>query len=256
VSVKPGWNWMGYPVNGAQTITEALKDCPVEEGDMINGQDGFALYQDKQWTGSLTTLETGKGYMYHSASAKTLRLHKPMVAVNYNSRRRALRTEAMSYGVDKHAYPSVMGVVATLEKEGLTMAPEQFTLLAYSGNECRGVAKWVDSLAFLTIYGQGSEPISYQAIDQNDGTVYAIEQQTTFAQTIVGSTLQPVVLTLTEACNEPSAIDTHPASNDQRLSITGYYTLSGTLVARKASQLPTGIYVVRYSDGSHRKMKK
>ena len=256
VSMKPGWNWMGYPVNGAQTIAEALKDCPVEEGDMISGQDGFALYQNKQWTGSLTTLETGKGYMYNSASAKTLRLHKPMVTVNYNSRRRALRTEAMNYGVDKHAYPSVMGIVATLEKDGLMMVPEQFTLLAYSGNECRGVAKWVDSLAFLTIYGQGNEPISYRAIDQNDGTVYAVEQHTTFAQTIVGTTLQPVVLTLTEAFNEPSAIDTHFSSLTPHFSITGYYTLSGTLVARKASQLPTGIYVVRYSDGSCRKVKK
>ena len=253
ISLKPGWNWMGYPVNGAQTIAEALQDCPVEDGDMINSQDGFAMYMNKKWTGSLTTLETGKGYMYSSGSAKTLRLHQPEVAVNYS--RRALRTEAANYGVDKHAYPSVMGVVATIERDGVTMTPEQFTLLAYSGDECRGVAKWVDSLAFLTIYGQGSEPISYRAVDQTDGTVYGVQQQATFAQTIVGTTLQPIVLTLTDALDEMTSVDLATTTTGHG-HITGYYTMSGTLVALRASELPTGVYVVRYSDGTYRKMKK
>ena len=256
VSLKPGWNWMGYPVNGAQTLAEALQDCPVEDGDMINSQDGFAMYMNKKWTGSLTTLETGKGYMYSSASAKTMRLHKPDVALNY-SRRRAVRTEAMAYGVDKHAWPSVMGVVATLHRDGETLAPEQFTLLAYSGDECRGVAKWVDSLAFLTVYGQGGEPIIYRVVDQTDGTVYTVEQTAKFAQTIVGTTLQPVVLTLTDADTLPTSIAQHPTSDTHYpSSITGYYTMSGTLVARHASELPSGVYVARYSDGSWRKMKK
>ena len=149
-----------------------------------------------------------------------------------------------------------MGVIATIEKDGETMVPEQFTLLAYSGDECRGVAKWVDSLAFLTIYGQGSEPISYRAIDQTDGTVYAVEQQATFAQTVVGTTQKPVVLTLTDASNEPTAIDLATGNTTGHGHITGYYTLSGTLVTRRASQLPTGVYIVRYSDGSFRKVKK
>lgn len=253
VSLMPGWNWMGYPVNGSQTLSEALSGCPVEDGDQLLGQDGFATYANGTWTGSLTTLETGKGYLYKTARAKTFRLHKPSVAVNY-SRTRMSMAKSASYGIDKYAYPNVMGVIATIEKDGEQMPVDDYTLLAYSGDECRGVAKWVDSLAFLTIYGQGNETISYRAIDHADGTVYCIEQTSPMAATILGTTTLPVIMSLGTVFDESTGINTAGNATIGQGRIVGYYTMSGTFVARRPSQLSTGVYVAKYSDGTFKKI--
>lgn len=251
ISLLPGWNWIGYSVNGAQPVVEALADSPIEEGDQLVGQDGFATYENGHWTGSLNTFETGKGYMYKSARAKTLRLKMPTVAVNVNKARVANRLRDV-YGVDKYAYPNVMGVIATMQLDGQLVSPDRFTLMAFSDDECRGVAKTVADLSFLTLYGHGGEAIHYRALDEETGIVYGVEQKAVFASLIDGTVASPRLLTLTTDVAETTSVQAPAAS---RAVITGYYSMKGTLMGHRASQLAPGIYVVRYNDGSCRKIK-
>ena len=278
LTLQTGWNWIGYPCNGMQTLAAALEGSPVEEGDQLIGQDGFATYGKSGWTGTLSAFETGKGYLYKSASFKSLRFNAPDVAVNM-SRHRAPTTLAQRYGVDKHAHPNVMGLIAQLQTaDGQPLDADRFTLLAYSADECRGFSKTADNLLWLTAYGQGGEPLVYRAIDRIDGTVYTLNverltlndnsnnaqptfnvQRSTFnvfAPGISGTVEQPVVLSLAdEVLVEPTHIGDMAFSAKGAATAMGYYSLSGIFMGRYAAKLAPGIYMVKYSNGNYRKLK-
>ena len=263
IALKPGWNWIGYPVNGAQDIAHALANLTAEEGDMLLGQDGLATFAEGAWTGSQNTLETGKGYMYKSKSAKTLRFCTPAVGVRLSAAARRMPA-AVGQGsltgqvaVAKHAYPNVMGVIAQLALGADAVAtPDRFTLVAYSDGECRGQAQWKDGRLWMNVYGDGGENVSFRAIDRNDGTVYAVRETRLFAADVVGTFAAPLQLTLGDVLDEATAISqsTMAANGRQASAIDAYYSLSGIRVGQRAASLPQGIYIIRYKDGSFRKV--
>ncbi|MBO4812264.1 MAG: lamin tail domain-containing protein [Prevotella sp.] len=275
LTLQTGWNWIGYPCNGMQTLTAALAGSPVEEGDQLIGQDGFATYGKNGWTGTLSAFETGKGYLYKSASVKSLRFNAPSVAVNM-SRQLAPSALAQRYGVDKHAHPNVMGLIAQLQTEdGQPLDADRFTLLAYSADECRGFSKTADGLLWLTTYGQGGEDIVYRAVDRLDDTVYALNVTTNdnsnnaqptfnvqrstfnvFTPGINGTVEQPVVLSLAgEVLVEPTNIGEIALNAKGSATAVGYYSLSGVFLGCHAAKLPAGIYMVKYDNGNYRKLK-
>ena len=254
ISLHAGWNWIGYPVEGAQSISAALADYVAEEGDMLMGQDGFSTYSGGRWSGSLTTLETGKGYMMRCQRANTLRFHSPSVRLNLSRMSRRGISKTGKYGIDKHAYPNVMGMIAILMIDGEKASPERFTLLAFSSEECRGMAQWTDSLAFLTIYGDSGEPIHYRAIDNVDGTVYDIIEKDAFTPSVKGTKPMPCQLTLGPESGDATIIQPALAHNSRQSGIEGYYSLSGTLMSRRAATLPRGVYIMRRSDGTAHKI--
>ena len=111
--------------------------------------------------------------MLYTQKAKSLSFNKPGVSVNLSRSRRAQGFVASRYGVDKYAYPNVMGIIGQLvtDDERPDAEPDRFTLLAYSDGECRGIGTWVDGQIYMTIYGQGNEQLQFFAFDESDGTM-------------------------------------------------------------------------------------
>ncbi len=73
VTLVPGYNWFGCPTTMAVSLAD-LAITPAE-GDTITDASGItATYQSGAWTGTLTTLQPGQGYVYFSnaTSNKTL----------------------------------------------------------------------------------------------------------------------------------------------------------------------------------------
>ena len=249
ITLLPGWNWVGYPVNGTQTVEQALADFTAEEGDQLLGQDGFAVYTEDGWKGTLSSLETGHGYMLYTRQTKTLTFAKPAQALNF-SRASAWGKAAVNYGIDKYAYPNVMGIIGTLQWQDQPVEPGRFTLLAYSGNECRGAATWVGDLLFLTTYGEGGEPLQFFAEDEADGAVYNVNvSEPLFTSGIFGTIQSPRLFSIsgTESVNVSTALMANTG-------IEGYYNLGGIRVGNRAAALPKGVYIVKMADGSHRKI--
>ena len=61
----PGYNWFGY--QGTQPL--AIEDINITptEGDKINSQnDGYAIFENGLWNGTLELLQPGHGYVYMS----------------------------------------------------------------------------------------------------------------------------------------------------------------------------------------------
>ena len=76
VNIVPGKNWFGYTGLHAATITEAFDGFVPTEGDRINSQgEGYAVYHNGAWSGTLSTLLPGHGYIYisNATERKTLR---------------------------------------------------------------------------------------------------------------------------------------------------------------------------------------
>ena len=72
ISIKPGWNWIGFPSAEAFDVVDALADFAAEEGDILLSQDnGLTSYDGEEWFGDLETLEPGVGLMYYSSSSET-----------------------------------------------------------------------------------------------------------------------------------------------------------------------------------------
>ena len=257
IMLLPGWNWIGYTVDGTQTPSEAMANYMAEEGDKILGQSGFATYEDGTWQGTLS-LEMGKGYMLYTTQAKTLTFKSPSTKVNlsrlHRRMSRAARTRSTSSfrSVSKHAYPNVMGVIAEVKKDNEKVAADRFMLYAYDADgECRGEGKWVNGLAWMTLYGKGGEALFFRAVDLMDGTVYAIKETTSLAEGITGSVSHPFLLTLGQVDGSVAMIEGIPADPSSS-EIDGYYNLNGTRVPiRTASR---GIYLVKFKDGSFKKV--
>ena len=256
IMLRPGWNWIGYTVNGAQTLNAALSDYLAEEGDKMIGQNGIATYENGSWQGTLSTMETGLGYMLFTKQAKSLTFKTPTVKVRLRHRTQShaarTRTASLFRPVSKFTYPNVMGVIAEVQKDNEKVEADRFTLFAYDADgECRGESKWVNGLAYLTLYGKGGEPLSYRAIDLLDGTVYTVRETMSFAEGVTGSISQPIVLTLGMTEGNATVIDGAPVAPTTS-EIDGYYNLDGTRVSVTAAR--RGIYLVKYKNGSYKKI--
>ena len=72
VKLQHGYNWFGYTGN-TKPIADAIgPNSPPTNGDKIIDENGHeATYQDGSWTGDLTHLYKGRGYVYYSAADYT-----------------------------------------------------------------------------------------------------------------------------------------------------------------------------------------
>lgn len=70
ISILQGYNWFGYMGMQPADIATALGGFTPALNDQIIGQEGAATYNGSKWTGDLTTLVPGKGYVYHSTASE------------------------------------------------------------------------------------------------------------------------------------------------------------------------------------------
>jgi hypothetical protein len=72
VTIEPGFNWIGYTGPAGLSIAEALGSFEPNDGDEIIDENGDSVYYDgENWEGNFTSLNPGKGYLYHSVANET-----------------------------------------------------------------------------------------------------------------------------------------------------------------------------------------
>ncbi|MBR3730378.1 MAG: choice-of-anchor J domain-containing protein [Bacteroidales bacterium] len=64
LTILPGYNWFGYTGTQAADIATALGSFAPVNGDTITDKDGHTASYNNGWSGSLTTLQPGHGYVY------------------------------------------------------------------------------------------------------------------------------------------------------------------------------------------------
>ena len=82
ITLQTGQNWIGYPINEAVSLNDAIPTEALKDGDIIKDQTSSARYYvDFElpngntftgWDGSLTEMKPGQGYMFKSVDNKSL----------------------------------------------------------------------------------------------------------------------------------------------------------------------------------------
>lgn len=189
IPLQSGWNWIGYPSNITADVSDAFALLNAEEGDYVVGQDGFAVYANGKWMGTLSALTPGQGYMYHSESDKAF-VYNTEVKSGANSRSRV--AEDTPWTADKYKYPNVMCIITDVYDDGAST--EDHYVGAFCGTECRGVGKYVDGKLMMSIYGDGNEKFSFYAMDKDTEQIFKITEAVTFEETLLGSVKKPYSL--------------------------------------------------------------
>lgn len=246
IELVRGWNWLGYPLGTALSLNDALALLEPDTDDCIETLDGgFATYTaDGEWTGSLQLMQPGRGYLYKSGSDKSFAYNAVSSVANaqalYGAHR--LQTKAAPYELNRHRYPNMMPIVATLS--GATLS-EGSQVVALSEGECRGIANIeANGMIFLSVYGLGNETINFAAYDALSGEMMPISNTTAFAADMLGTTGAPYVLHLDGTA---TGIDGNVTSHTNLPN--GIYTVGGQ---RVNNMTQPGLYIIKTTglDGS------
>lgn len=246
VPLYRGWNWMGYPVARTMATAEALEKLQAEEGDLIIGQGGIAIYNDGQWTGTLTEMNPGQGYMFHSVSDKNLFFNATAQSSSRRAQSSIFNVQSSipeEWTVNKRKYPNVMGMIVQLWHDNVQADNGEWLLAAFCGDECRGVAQQVGDVLMMNVYGSGSETITFYVQNCETSEVLPVDESEPFQAEVLGTMQQPYVMHIGEKTGISLANDPSTKNGES------IYQLDGRRVADSESSTPSsslrkGIYVV------------
>ena len=260
--IVPMWNWLGNPYQYDHDInsvfsTEDANANKFNVGDRIVSKDnGFAEYNGEKWTGTLTTLHAGLGYMYFNAASDTINME---LKYEWNMPQGTPVMNAPQHKQSVWTYNSApfadnMTIVADL---GNDYSAERFTVGAFVGDECRGEGEMIDGKCFITVHADKGEIISFKLHDAVSGEMRTINEQMPFAK-MAGSLRAPQRLTVGGIVTGITAADIASsgiAVVDGQITVQGMdvadvivCNASGAVVSTgetTVTGLPSGVYVVK-----------
>lgn len=260
--IVPMWNWLGNPYQYDHDInsvfsTEDTYANKFNVGDRIVSKDnGFAEYNGEKWTGTLTTLHAGLGYMYFNAASDTINME---LKYEWNMPQGTPVMNAPQHKQSVWTYNSApfadnMTIVADL---GNDYSAERFTVGAFVGDECRGEGEMIDGKCFITVHADKGETISFKLHDAVSGEMRTINEQMPFAK-MAGSLRAPQRLTVGGIVTGITAADIASsgiAVVDGQITVQGMdvadvivCNASGAVVSTgetTVTGLPSGVYVVK-----------
>ena len=238
VTVKEGWNSIGYTPMVNLPVTTALGDYEFEaqDGDVVKSQTEFAQFTEgangkMAWKGNLKYMKPGEGYMLHR-SKKGVASFKypfinpdvPFVGVTNNS--------TITYASQRaHDYAHTMSLTAVAE--GIELK-EGDKLIAMRGAEVCGEAVVDESekteedapIIYMSISGEKKAPLAF-AIERSGDIIATTSEVLTYEVNAVSGN-----------ANEPTSINFVPA---ERLPQEGWTTLQGIRLPGRPTE--KGIYI-------------
>lgn len=260
--IVPMWNWLGNPYQYDHDInsvfsTEDAYANKFNVGDrIVSKDDGFAEYNGEKWTGTLTTLHAGLGYMYFNAGSENVDMEylregsMPQGTPVMN----APQHKQSVWTYNSAPFADNMTIVADL---GNDYSAERFTVGAFVGDECRGEGEMIDGKCFITVHADKGETISFKLHDAVSGEMRTINEQIPFAK-MAGSLRAPQRLTVGVIVTGITAADIASsgiAIVDGQITVQGMdvadvivCNASGAVVSTgetTVAGLPSGVYVVK-----------
>lgn len=260
--IVPMWNWLGNPYQYDHDInsvfsTEDAYANKFNVGDRIVSKDnGFAEYNGEKWTGTLTTLHAGLGYMYFNAASDTIDMEylRESLMPQGTPVMNAPQHKQSVWTYNSAPFADNMTIVADL---GNDYSAERFTVGAFVGDECRGEGEMIDGKCFITVHADKGETISFKLHDAVSGEMRTINEQMPFAK-MAGSLRAPQRLTVGGIVTGITAADIASsgiAIVDGQITVQGMdvadvivCNASGAVVSTgetTVTGLPSGVYVVK-----------
>lgn len=261
--IVPMWNWLGNPyqydhdINSVFSTEDTYAANKFNVGDrIVSKDDGFAEYNGEKWTGTLTTLRAGLGYMYFNAGSENVDMEylregsMPQGTPVMN----APQHKQSVWTYNSAPFADNMTIIADL---GNDYSAERFTVGAFVGDECRGEGEMIDGKCFITVHADKGETISFKLHDAVSGEMRTINEQMPFAK-MAGSLRAPQRLTVGGIVTGITAADIASsgiAIVDGQITVQGMdvadvivCNASGAVVSTgetTVTGLPSGVYVVK-----------
>lgn len=260
--IVPMWNWLGNPYQYDHDInsvfsTEDAYANKFNVGDRIVSKDnGFAEYNGEKWTGTLTTLHAGLGYMYFNAGSENVDMEyqRESLMPQGTPVMNAPQHKQSVWTYNSAPFADNMTIIADL---GNDYSAERFTVGAFVGDECRGEGEMIDGKCFITVHADKGETISFKLHDAVSGEMRTINEQMPFAK-MAGSLRAPQRLTVGGIVTGITAADIASsgiAVVDGQITVQGMdvadvivCNASGAVVSTgetTVTGLPSGVYVVK-----------
>ncbi|MCI7011789.1 MAG: dockerin type I domain-containing protein [Prevotella sp.] len=250
LSLQKGYNWIGYLPMTALPVATALSQLEAAIGDRLISQNGFAEYGDDGWEGQLATMNPGEGYIYHRTADATTFCYTEDAggnAVETVSAAAVRQSDSMepSWSYDVHAYPDVTTIIAQLYIREQMAELDRYTVGAFCGEECRGIASVVGDKLFITVHGavKDNETISFRVYDETTGETLPVSETTVFEGQSLGNLKSPMPLHAETVTTGISGVAT-------MYDVRTIHSISG----KRLGGLQRGVNIVTKTDGTTRKL--
>ncbi|MBQ0136973.1 MAG: hypothetical protein KBS40_03095 [Bacteroidales bacterium] len=163
LTFRHGWNNLPCLFEANTPLDNAMADYfnAAKNGDIITGYYQFAVFDNKQWVGSLESLVPGEGYMLYRQAKDDVTVHF------YPAPASAPRRDRMESGtplVNGRSYSTIMPIVAALEDNDATY-PDDAILRAYAHDELVGEAQAVDGMWFMLVHATDGNELTFTVTD-------------------------------------------------------------------------------------------
>ncbi|MCR5819652.1 MAG: LamG domain-containing protein, partial [Bacteroidaceae bacterium] len=225
ISVKHGWNSIGYTPMVNLPVTTALADYieEAEDGDVIKSKTEFAMFTkgangSRQWKGNLQYMKPGEGYMLYRKLADDSHFTYPYYEPN------ATVAEVLSSNLAPRRHARTMSLTAVAEGVELQ---EGDKFIAIADGEVRGeTLVGADSTLYISIEGDNGTSLSF-AIERDGEIIAASGHVLTYQpDAISGSPEMPTRIDFVE--------------NDQQ-GLGEWYSIQGFKLTKRPTR--TGVYI-------------
>lgn len=249
LSLQKGYNWIGYLPMTALPVATALSQLEAAIGDRLISQNGFAEYGDDGWEGQLAMMNPTEGYIYHRTADATTFCYTEDAggnAVETVSAAAVPKSDSMepSWSYDVHAYPDVTTIIAQLYIMEQMADLDRYTVGAFCGEECRGIASVVGDKLFITVHGtvKDNETISFRVYDETKGESLSVSETIVFEGQSLGNLKSPMPLHAETVTTGISGVAT-------MYDVRTIHSISG----KRLGGLQRGVNIVTKTDGTTRK---
>ena len=202
ITIRKGWNWIGYPLLKTMSVNDALADIEPALGDLIKSKYAFAVYDGAEWVGTLNRMTPGEGYMYLSHTTTPFTFCYPenngLTAKRSNSVNGLTAKRSNSEAVFDPVtdpYSCNMSIVARVMDGEETVHGVEVGIFA--GEECRGSAEEEDSYWFITIAGDEPTPLTIKVYDPSTQTTTVVAQTLQYTDdATLGTLAEPYIIQL------------------------------------------------------------
>lgn len=234
VKVKPQWNWIAFNETSAMHIKDAFAGLNPEDGDLVKSKQGFAIFDGYEWSGSLTTLIPGQGYMYLSRASTTRTFNYPTsIVLSAPAMNAPQQTRSGIFEpIDDGAFSGNMTVVACATFDNALLTDTEIGV--FCGEECRTAGFTnEEGIIYLTVPGNNGEEIAF--FISREGSLFKSNLALTYEEdAIIGSPSAPLALSFGNDSN--SGIEAVKTDEKEER----WYTVSGILLSDKPTM--PGVY--------------
>lgn len=237
------WNWLPLPFWYDRLIGHAFTNTNLPAGfALISKNHGSAEWSGSEWMGDLKVLPAGESLLcYYPLDQDFVLTFADETAMEQGNEQPTTEVRRGTWVYDDGAYRDNMTMVALIEDLPF---PDEYTIGAFVGSECRGSGVFTDGYFFITIHASQGERVRFVLRHETTGMQYTVDEWVPTGMRL-GSLAHPFLLHSSEwttGIGQSGTSETKPAD---------VYDMMGRRVAPSNSR---GILLHRMDNGQVRKI--